>query len=67
MKQFEVEITEIFKRTVSVKARNIGDARHKVKLEWRNKLHLLDRRDFVSVYFVPHDHRSYKAFKKPRF
>ena len=49
--QFEVTITELLKRTVTVVAKDRYEAEQMVSDFWRNSMYVLDADDFHSVEF----------------
>lgn len=52
MKEFDVEITEILKKTVKVTAETKHDAEERAELEWDEGKHILSADDFVSSNFT---------------
>jgi hypothetical protein len=50
-RQFEVTITELLKKTVTVVAKDKFEAEQMVSDFWRNSMYILDADDFHSVEF----------------
>ena len=50
-KNYVVTITEILKRKVSVKAKNIMDAQYKVECDYHAEKHVLDADDYLETLF----------------
>ena len=50
-RQFEVTITELLKKTVTVVAKDKFEAEQTVSDFWRNSMYILDADDFHSVEF----------------
>ena len=56
MKEYEVVITEMLQKTVTIEAESLADARKKVDLGWIRGEYMLDAENFVGVTFEPkHD------------
>ena len=51
LKEFEVEITETLRRTVTVEAADRDEAEQIVSDNWKNSEYVLDADNFVSVEF----------------
>lgn len=58
MKEYDVKITEILERTVTVQASSKEEAEEKVNAAWSNSEYVLDSEDFVGVDFKTESERA---------
>ena len=58
MKEYDVKITEILEKTVTVQASSREEAEEKVNAAWSNSEYILDSEDFVGVNFATEKERA---------
>jgi hypothetical protein len=58
MKAYDVDITEVSKRTVSIKADSAEEAHFLVEKGWKEGAYILDSDDFKEVDFSATRHRD---------
>jgi hypothetical protein len=51
MREYDVTITETLRKTVTVEAESMAEAKQRVEDEWKNGDYILDAEDFVKVEF----------------
>ena len=58
MKTYDVDITEVLKRTVRIEAESAPEAHYLVEKAWKEGAHILGSDDFSEVDFTAYRHRE---------
>jgi hypothetical protein len=63
-REYEVDICEVLKKTIIVKATNKEEAHQAAETEWADGQHILDYGDYADVHFIVKDNQKDRGFER---